>query len=59
MQQLKRFQAQLRTVLTIPMMVPLTVPMTVPRIPVMILTIPEQTTTPVAMMAAMTPAKIR
>lgn len=72
MQQLKRFQAQLRTVLTAPTLTILTIPMTVPIIPVMILTIPEPTTTPVvmtaamitavipvAMTAAMTPAKIR
>ena len=53
MQQLKRFQAQLRTVLTAPTLTILTIPMTVPIIPVMILTIPEQTTTPVVMTAAM------
>lgn len=56
------------TVLTAPTLTILTIPMTVPIIPVMILTIPEQTTTPVVMTAAMitamipvamTPAKIR
>lgn len=56
------------TVLTASTLTILTIPMTVPIIPVMILTIPEQTTTPVVMTAAMitamipvamTPAKIR